>query len=126
MLPQDSILMAYQIGFDLYESATQQFLQRVQAALKPSTAPVNKPAAASPNKATATTSDKTVAPDDNLSATPADEVKAAVKEVKSVVSENKSEEGEMKELTADGSSELFVSAASSVNRSSETPMEVGF
>ena len=26
--------MAYQIGFDLYESATQQFLQRVQSALR--------------------------------------------------------------------------------------------
>ena len=26
--------MAYQIGFDLYESATQQFLQGVQAALR--------------------------------------------------------------------------------------------
>lgn len=31
---EDSKLMAYQIGFDLYESATQQFLQRVQAALR--------------------------------------------------------------------------------------------
>jgi 26S proteasome regulatory subunit N2 len=26
--------MAYQIGFDLYESATQQFLQRVQSAVR--------------------------------------------------------------------------------------------
>ena len=26
--------MAYQIGFDLYENATQDFLQRVQAALR--------------------------------------------------------------------------------------------
>lgn len=34
---QDSVLMAYQIGFDLYESATQQFLQRVTTALKPPT-----------------------------------------------------------------------------------------
>jgi len=32
-------MMAYQIGFDLYESATQQFLQRVQAALR-QTAPL--------------------------------------------------------------------------------------
>ncbi|PVD18462.1 hypothetical protein C0Q70_21011 [Pomacea canaliculata] len=31
---EDSTLMAYQIGFDLYESATQQFLQRVQSALR--------------------------------------------------------------------------------------------
>ena len=36
---EDSVLMAYQIGFDLYESATQQFLQRIQAALR-DTAPV--------------------------------------------------------------------------------------
>ena len=32
--------MAYQIGFDLYESATQQFLQKVQAALR-QTAPAS-------------------------------------------------------------------------------------
>ena len=32
---QDSTLMAYQIAFDLYESATQQFLARVLQALKP-------------------------------------------------------------------------------------------
>ncbi|KAK7090850.1 26S proteasome non-ATPase regulatory subunit 1-like [Littorina saxatilis] len=31
---EDSVLMAYQIGFDLYESATQQFLQMVQSALR--------------------------------------------------------------------------------------------
>ncbi|XP_041353405.1 26S proteasome non-ATPase regulatory subunit 1-like [Gigantopelta aegis] len=31
---EDHVLMAYQIAFDLYESATQQFLQRVQTALK--------------------------------------------------------------------------------------------
>lgn len=36
---EDTVLMAYQIGFDLYESATQQFLQRVQAALR-QTAPL--------------------------------------------------------------------------------------
>jgi len=31
---QDAVLLAYQIGFDLYESATQDFLQRVLAALR--------------------------------------------------------------------------------------------
>ncbi|ESO95352.1 hypothetical protein LOTGIDRAFT_206376 [Lottia gigantea] len=31
---EDSALMAYQIGFDLYESALQQFRQRIQAALR--------------------------------------------------------------------------------------------
>jgi 26S proteasome regulatory subunit N2 len=36
---ENCALMAYQIGFDLYESATQQFLGRVLQALK-STAPV--------------------------------------------------------------------------------------
>lgn len=36
---QDSVLMAYQIGFDLYDSATQQFLGRVLQALR-STAPI--------------------------------------------------------------------------------------
>ena len=39
---QDNLLMAYQIGFDLYESATQQFLQRVQAALR-AVAPIPLP-----------------------------------------------------------------------------------
>ena len=34
--------MAYQIGFDLYESATQQFLKRVQDALR-TTAPIPLP-----------------------------------------------------------------------------------
>jgi 26S proteasome regulatory subunit N2 len=28
------MLMAYQIGFDLYESATQQFLNKIQEALR--------------------------------------------------------------------------------------------
>lgn len=36
---QESVLMAYQIGFDLYDSATQQFLGRVLQALR-STAPI--------------------------------------------------------------------------------------
>ncbi|XP_013393221.1 26S proteasome non-ATPase regulatory subunit 1 [Lingula anatina] len=39
---EESTLMAYQIAFDLYESATQQFLQRVQSALR-STAPIPIP-----------------------------------------------------------------------------------
>ncbi len=30
----DQMLMAYQIGFDLYESATQQFLNKIQDALR--------------------------------------------------------------------------------------------
>lgn len=36
---EESELMAYQIAFDLYESATQQFLERVLAALR-ATAPI--------------------------------------------------------------------------------------
>ncbi len=30
----DQMLMAYQIGFDLYESATQQFLNKIHEALR--------------------------------------------------------------------------------------------
>jgi 26S proteasome regulatory subunit N2 len=45
---EESVLMAYQIGFDLYESATQDFLQRVLNALRktaqPATAASDKPA----------------------------------------------------------------------------------
>ncbi|XP_013136145.1 PREDICTED: 26S proteasome non-ATPase regulatory subunit 1 [Papilio polytes] len=37
--PQESVLMAYQIAFDLYDSATQQFLGRVLQALR-TTAPI--------------------------------------------------------------------------------------
>ncbi|KAK0180224.1 hypothetical protein PV327_005889 [Microctonus hyperodae] len=57
---QDSVLMAYQITFDLYESATQQFLGRVLQALR-ATAPIPsalmvkpivKPAKATPNATT--------------------------------------------------------------------------
>lgn len=39
---QDNLLMAYQIAFDLYDSATQQFLQRVTNALR-STVPLPEP-----------------------------------------------------------------------------------
>ena len=46
---QDSTLMAYQIAFDLYESATQQFLARVLQALKPTaSAPPGKPSFVTP------------------------------------------------------------------------------
>lgn len=34
-LLQEPALMAFQIGFDLYESATQKFLARIQGSLKP-------------------------------------------------------------------------------------------
>ncbi|XP_074657663.1 26S proteasome non-ATPase regulatory subunit 1-like [Tubulanus polymorphus] len=44
-------MMAYQIGFDLYESATQQFLQRVQGALR-ATAPIPIPETMSTSKQT--------------------------------------------------------------------------
>ena len=45
---QDSTLMAYQIAFDLYESATQQFLARVLQALKP-TSPAPPPSGNNPH-----------------------------------------------------------------------------
>ncbi|KAH9523483.1 26S proteasome non-ATPase regulatory subunit 1 [Bulinus truncatus] len=57
----DSVLMAYQIGFDLYESATQQFLQRVQAALKVAApAPISAPAAMNTKKPASVEADKDV------------------------------------------------------------------
>lgn len=43
---EDNLLMAYQIAFDLYDSATQQFLQRVTNALR-STVPLPEPDKAS-------------------------------------------------------------------------------
>ena len=52
--------MAYQIGFDLYESATQQFLQRIISALR-ATAPVPIPDTPAPTTPAAPTTqtDKT-------------------------------------------------------------------
>lgn len=53
---EDSVLMAYQIGFDLYESATQQFLQRVQAALRVAApAPISAPPAMNTKKPSSST-----------------------------------------------------------------------
>jgi len=46
---EENVLMAYQIGFDLYESATQQFLQRIQSALR-ATAPIPIPDTPVPSK----------------------------------------------------------------------------
>jgi len=46
---EENVLMAYQIGFDLYESATQQFLQRITSALR-ATAPIPIPDTPVPSK----------------------------------------------------------------------------
>ncbi|GFO48120.1 26S proteasome non-ATPase regulatory subunit 1 [Plakobranchus ocellatus] len=60
---EDSALMAYQIGFDLYESATQQFLQHVQSALR-AAAPAPIPVPKSQNsKKSASSSDEKVEKD---------------------------------------------------------------
>lgn len=73
----DSVLMAYQIGFDLYESATQQFLQRVQAALRQTapvpiqtTAPVPVPAVDSGESAMEVDDQPKVEPQPSTAATP--------------------------------------------------------
>ncbi|XP_070537971.1 26S proteasome non-ATPase regulatory subunit 1-like isoform X2 [Ptychodera flava] len=55
---EESTLMAYQIGFDLYESATQKFLSRIQSALR-AVAPLPIPGTPSSSVATATTPDTT-------------------------------------------------------------------
>ncbi|ELT92764.1 hypothetical protein CAPTEDRAFT_182474 [Capitella teleta] len=60
---EDNLLMAYQIGFDLYESGTQQFLQRVQAALRavaPIPLPHNDPVTPAPAKESAMETDTEV------------------------------------------------------------------
>ena len=55
---EEAVLMAYQIGFDLYESATQQFLGRVQAALR-ATAPIPIPVSGAPSTAATPTPSET-------------------------------------------------------------------
>lgn len=76
---EDGVLMAYQIGFDLYESATQQFLQRIISALR-ATAPVPIPDTPAPTTPAAPTTqtDKTetsaaMDTDEPDAATPAEE-----------------------------------------------------
>lgn len=65
---QDCVLMAYQIAFDLYESATQQFLGRVLQALR-ATAPIPGALLVKPivKPAAATTAAKTA--EDNTEST---------------------------------------------------------
>ena len=57
--------MAYQIGFDLYESATQQFLQRVQSALRV-TAPLPIPASPPGSSNTGTTETESKTDDEKM------------------------------------------------------------
>lgn len=66
--------MAYQIGFDLYESGTQQFLQRVQSALR-ATAPVPIPSAKSESPAKTATDTDTVKTEDKATEGAADSEK---------------------------------------------------
>lgn len=64
----DTVLMAYQIGFDLYESATQQFILRVQASLR-AASPV--PLAPASGKSEAAATDSSELPQQESSATTA-------------------------------------------------------
>merc|ERR1719334_2198261 len=79
----DDALMAYQIAFDLYESATQQFLNNVLQALK-KTAPI--PAAVTINGKPLPTLPKSTA-------ATADEDSEEAMEVEGVVVESSKEEG---------------------------------
>ncbi|KOC65453.1 26S proteasome non-ATPase regulatory subunit 1 [Habropoda laboriosa] len=77
---QDCVLMAYQIAFDLYESATQQFLGRVLQALR-ATAPIPgalmvKPIVKAAPKVTTESSSESTAMETETSTTPAPEEKS--------------------------------------------------
>ncbi|XP_066591012.1 26S proteasome non-ATPase regulatory subunit 1 [Prorops nasuta] len=78
---QDCVLMAYQIAFDLYESATQQFLSRVLQALR-ATAPIPsalivKPIIKPVSKVTPEVSSDQASVESESSTTPAVEEKAS-------------------------------------------------
>lgn len=89
----DCVLMAYQIAFDLYESATQQFLGRVLQALRATAPipgalmvkPVVKPATATAAKTTEASTESANMEVDEETAAPAGEEKAQ-RSVESLVS----------------------------------------
>lgn len=90
---QDCVLMAYQIAFDLYESATQQFLGRVLQALR-ATAPIPgalmvkpivKPAVKATTEVSTEPAAATTTETENSSSTPAPEEKSQ-RSVESLVS----------------------------------------
>lgn len=89
----DCVLMAYQIAFDLYESATQQFLGRVLQALRATAPipgalmvkPVVKPSTTTAAKATEASTESTNMEVDEETAAPAGEEKAQ-RSVESLVS----------------------------------------
>ncbi|CAL1544748.1 unnamed protein product [Lymnaea stagnalis] len=97
---EDSVLMAYQIGFDLYESATQQFLQRVQAALRVSApAPISAPAAMNTKKPSSDVDDKekeTVMDTDE--AVGSTEAKPPTKDLSSLTDEEKRQQERIERL----------------------------
>nr|XP_033340629.1 26S proteasome non-ATPase regulatory subunit 1 [Megalopta genalis] len=105
---QDCVLMAYQIAFDLYESATQQFLGCVLQALratapipgalmvKPIVKPAVKPATDVSSDSTTNSTTVTVTPMETESSTPAPEDKAQ----RSVESLNAEEREQQKRVDA--------------------------
>ncbi|XP_005095836.1 26S proteasome non-ATPase regulatory subunit 1 [Aplysia californica] len=103
----DSVLMAYQIGFDLYESATQQFLQRVQAALRVAApAPISAPPTLNTKKPAAEKSEskekekeESMETDEGEAApAPATESKPPTRDLSSLSSEEKEQQGRIERL----------------------------
>jgi len=90
---EDEVLMSYQIAFDLYESATQQFLNNVLQALK-KTAPIPAAVAAAEAKTPAASGEGTDGEAMEVEGEAAEAAKTEVKE------ETKSEEVKLEDLPA--------------------------
>lgn len=89
--PQESVLMAYQIAFDLYDSATQQFLGRILQALR-STAPIPSALGGEP-KPQGGPFPETMEVD-----TPAEETKKSERDIESLNDEEKEHQNRVEKL----------------------------
>ncbi|XP_034939926.1 26S proteasome non-ATPase regulatory subunit 1 [Chelonus insularis] len=94
---QDNVLMAYQIAFDLYESATQQFLGRVLQALR-ATAPI--PSALIVKPIVKPTKASTSEPSESTSSTETDNLITEEKSERSVESLTKEEREQQERVDA--------------------------
>ncbi|OAD53326.1 26S proteasome non-ATPase regulatory subunit 1 [Eufriesea mexicana] len=108
---QDCVLMAYQIAFDLYESATQQFLGRVLQALR-ATAPIPgalmvKPIVKPVVKATAEASSESSTAMETESSTPAPDEKAQ-RSVESLNAEEREQQERVDALSSILSGEISI------------------
>ncbi|XP_061717782.1 26S proteasome non-ATPase regulatory subunit 1 [Cydia pomonella] len=92
--PTESVLMAYQIAFDLYDSATQQFLGRVLQALR-STAPIPSALGGKPQPQGGPFPETSTAMEVD---TPAEESKKPVRDIESLNDEEKEHQRRVEKL----------------------------